>query len=99
MANEEYIGFYKGCINTLLGERTALIEMINNVDKLIQVNMEELKKLGVDVDSMVKQGQATQGQQGQHQQPQNLQTSDLQTSEPEKKEEKIEFYEQEERIP
>lgn len=57
MANEELIGFYKGCINTLVGERQALINMINDVDKLIQANLNELKKLGVDINAMLKQDQ------------------------------------------
>jgi hypothetical protein len=72
MANEELIGFHKGCINTLVGERQALLNMINDVDRLIQAHIAELKKFGVDVEAMLRQGQEqAQGQgnvqEGQHQ--------------------------------
>lgn len=57
MAEDELIGFHKGCINTLVGERQALVNMVNDVDKLIQMHLAELKKLGVDVEAMLSQGQ------------------------------------------
>ncbi|MFH1376802.1 MAG: hypothetical protein ABIH25_04150 [Candidatus Woesearchaeota archaeon] len=96
MANEELIGFHKGCINTLAGERTALVNMVNDVDKLIQMHMEELRKLGVDVDAMVKQGQ--EDMQGQQRQQSTSQPKLEEQIEPQTFT-NIEPYEQEERIP
>jgi hypothetical protein len=58
MANEEIIGFHKGSLSTLSKERQELVKMVNVVDQFIQMHMEELKKLGVDLEEEAKKAQA-----------------------------------------
>jgi hypothetical protein len=57
MANEEIIGFHKGALSTLSKERQELVKMIGVVDQFIQMHMEELKKLGVDLEAEAKKAQ------------------------------------------
>ncbi len=47
MSKEERIGYHKGAINTLLGERTELLRMVQMTDSLIQAHVKELEGLGV----------------------------------------------------
>jgi hypothetical protein len=58
MANEEIIGFHKGALSTLSKERQELVKMVSVVDQFIQMHMEELKKLGVDLEEEAKKAQA-----------------------------------------
>ncbi len=70
MANEETIGFHKGAVDTLLKERQELSKILSIVEHYLKAHIEELKKLGVDIESEYKQAQdAAQAQQPQ--QPQN----------------------------
>ncbi len=47
MPREEEIGFHKGALNTLIGERNELIKMIQNVDNILQMHIKRLEELGV----------------------------------------------------
>ncbi len=47
VSKEEKIGYHKGSINTLLGERNELVKLIQTTEALIQAHAEELKKLGI----------------------------------------------------
>lgn len=47
ISKEEKIGYHKGSINTLLGERNELIKIIQISEQLIQAHAKELEKLGV----------------------------------------------------
>ena len=49
MSRDERVGYHKGSINTLLGERTELLKMVQITEGLIQAHGEELKKLGVKI--------------------------------------------------
>lgn len=48
-SKEERIGYHKGAINTLVGERNELIKMINLAENLIRAHATELEKLGVKI--------------------------------------------------
>ena len=63
MANEEIIGYHKGALATLSKERQELVKMIGVVDQFIQMHLEELKKLGVDLEAEAKKIQETQQKQ------------------------------------
>ena len=49
MSKEEMKGFHKGSINTLMGERTELLKIVQITENLIQAHAKELEKLGVKV--------------------------------------------------
>lgn len=49
-SKDEQIGFHKGCLSTLSKERQELARILSIVDQLSQVHLQELKRLGVDVD-------------------------------------------------
>ena len=49
MPKEERKGYHKGAINTLLGERTELLKMLQITESLMQVHAKELEKLGVKI--------------------------------------------------
>jgi hypothetical protein len=57
MANEEIIGYHKGALATLSKERQELVKMVGVVDQFIQMHIEELKKLGVDLEAEAKKAQ------------------------------------------
>tara|TARA_Y100000310_G_C20503314_1_gene725128 strand:+ start:587 stop:799 length:213 start_codon:yes stop_codon:yes gene_type:complete len=59
MANEELIGYHKGALSTLSKERQELSKMVGVVDQFIKMHMEELKKLGVDLEAEAKKQQET----------------------------------------
>ncbi len=65
MANEEIIGFHKGALSTLSKERQELVKMVGVVDQFIQMHMDELKKLGVDLEEEAKKAQAEMDKQQQ----------------------------------
>ena len=46
-SKDEQIGFHKGALNTLVGERTELIRLVKITDSFIQAHVKELEKLGV----------------------------------------------------
>tara|TARA_Y100000034_G_scaffold132001_1_gene193968 strand:- start:5899 stop:6108 length:210 start_codon:yes stop_codon:yes gene_type:complete len=50
MSKEETIGFHKGALNTLMGERAELARILNFTENLIQAHAGELEKLGVKLD-------------------------------------------------
>lgn len=52
--NEE-IGFHKGCLNTLVGERNELIKMIQNVESIMQAHIKRLQELGVKLEAGKKE--------------------------------------------
>ena len=47
MSKEVEIGFHNGAIQTLNGERMALIEMIQHVESRMQSHMKRMEELGV----------------------------------------------------
>lgn len=49
-SNEE-IGFHKGCLNTLMGERNELIKMINTVEAIMQAHVKKLAEMGVKIEA------------------------------------------------
>ncbi len=72
MANEEIIGYHKGSLATLSKERQELAKMIGVVDQLIKMHLEELKKLGVDLEEEAKKAQE-QAESESQQPPQDFQ--------------------------
>ncbi len=49
MANEEQIGFHKGCLDTLMKERQELLKMVAVTEQLMGLHVKGLKELGVDL--------------------------------------------------
>lgn len=49
MSKEEQIGFHKGSLQTLVGERNELIKMIQITETLMQAHIQALQKLGVKI--------------------------------------------------
>jgi hypothetical protein len=49
MSKEEKIGFHKGSISTLAKEQQELMRIVNITEQLMQMHVEELKKLGIDI--------------------------------------------------
>jgi len=49
MPKEMEIGFHQGALNTLVAERSELIEMIKKVEKIIGMHIQRLEQLGVKV--------------------------------------------------
>lgn len=47
ISKEERIGYHKGAINTLIGERNELMKMLNTTEGLIRAHAAELENLGV----------------------------------------------------
>jgi hypothetical protein len=52
--SDEKIGFHKGCVDTLLKERQELLKIVQVTEQLLKVHVEELKKLGVDLEKEKK---------------------------------------------
>lgn len=48
MTTEQEIGFHKGAVSTLAGERNELVKMIGNVEAIMQMHLKRLKELGVN---------------------------------------------------
>jgi len=48
MSKEVEIGFHNGAIQTLNGERMALIEMIQHVEARMQAHVKRMQELGVE---------------------------------------------------
>lgn len=53
--NNEEVGFHKGCLNTLVGERNELIKMIQNVEAIMQAHIKRLQELGVKIEAGKKE--------------------------------------------
>ena len=53
-SKQEKIGFHKGALSTLAKERMEFIKIIQITEKLMQAHLEELKKLGVDLEKEAK---------------------------------------------
>jgi hypothetical protein len=49
ISREEEIGFHKGALNTLSGERNELVKMIRNVEAIMGAHVKRLKELGVEL--------------------------------------------------
>ncbi len=49
MSKEERIGYHKGSINTLVGERTELLKIVQVTESLINAHIKELEGLGVKI--------------------------------------------------
>ena len=55
-SQEERIGYHKGAVSTLVGERNELLRIIQITESLIQAHAAELEKLGVRItDSITEQ--------------------------------------------
>jgi len=52
--NEE-IGFHKGCLNSLMGERNELIKMIQTVETIMQAHAKRLQELGVKLETQKRE--------------------------------------------
>jgi hypothetical protein len=49
MNTDEEIAFHKGSLNTLVNERTELLKIVSNVEKIIGMHISRLKELGVEI--------------------------------------------------
>ncbi|MEA3414219.1 MAG: hypothetical protein U9Q99_01705 [Nanoarchaeota archaeon] len=49
MSKEMEIGFHQGALNTLVAERMELIQMVQNVEKILSMHIKRLEELGVKV--------------------------------------------------
>lgn len=49
MANEERIGFHKGCLDTLMKEREELLKMVSVTEQLMSLHVKSLKEFGIDL--------------------------------------------------
>lgn len=54
----EQVGFHKGALTTLAKERQEMARMIAIVEQLMQLHIEELKKLGVDIEKEAQKAAA-----------------------------------------
>lgn len=55
-SQEERIGYHKGAVSTLVGERNELLRLVQITESLIQAHAAELEKLGVRItDSITEQ--------------------------------------------
>ena len=59
MANEEKIGFHKGCLSTLAKEREELLKIVNITEQLIGMHVKALKDLGIDIEAEAKKTATT----------------------------------------
>lgn len=57
MANEEKIGFHKGCLTTLAKEREELLKIVNITEQLMGMHVKALKELGVDIEAEAKKAE------------------------------------------
>jgi len=46
---DEEIGFHKGALNTLMGERNELVKIVGNVEAIMQSHLKRLKELGIEI--------------------------------------------------
>lgn len=55
VSKDEQIGFHKGSLSTLGKERAELARILSIVEQLIQVHVQELKRLGVNLDEAAEE--------------------------------------------
>lgn len=58
MANEEQIGFHKGCLDTLMKERAELLKIIAVTEQLMSLHVKGLKDLGVDLQKEMQKNES-----------------------------------------
>lgn len=56
MANEEQVGYHKGCLATLAKEREEMFKIVNITEQLIGMHIKALKELGVDIQKEASKG-------------------------------------------
>jgi len=56
MPKEVEIGFHQGALNTLINERSELIRLIQQIERVMQAHIKRLEALGVNVKT-VKPGE------------------------------------------
>ena len=49
MPKEMEIGFHQGALNTLVAERSELLKVVQNVEKIMGLHVKRLEELGVNV--------------------------------------------------
>jgi len=54
VSKQEEIGFHKGALNTLVGERNELIKMVQAVESIMQAHLKKLEELGVKIEAQEK---------------------------------------------
>jgi len=54
-SKDEQIGFHKGALTTLAKERIEMVKILQVVEQLMQMHIQELKKLGVDLEAQAKE--------------------------------------------
>lgn len=62
MANEERIGFHKGCLDTLTKEREELLKIVSVTEQLMTVHIKFLKELGVDLQKELENAKKKQAE-------------------------------------
>ena len=58
MANEEKVGYHKGCLTTLAKEREELLKIVNITEQLMSLHVKALKDLGIDLEKEAKEAAA-----------------------------------------
>ena len=56
---DEQVGFHKGALSTLAKEREEMLKILSIVEQLMQMHVAGLKELGVDLEKIAKQAQAS----------------------------------------
>jgi hypothetical protein len=50
-SREEVIGYHKGCLNTLIAERTELLRIVNITESLMQAHVKALSDMGIKLET------------------------------------------------
>lgn len=58
-SKDEQIGFHKGALSTLAKEREEMLKILNIVEQLMQMHVAAMKELGVDLEKIAQQAQAS----------------------------------------
>ncbi|MFC1741623.1 hypothetical protein ACFL3V_03755 [Nanoarchaeota archaeon] len=58
-SRDEQIGFHKGALSTLAKEREEMLKILSIVEQLMQMHVAALKELGVDLEKIAAQAQAS----------------------------------------
>jgi len=58
-SRDEQIGFHKGALSTLAKEREEMLKILSIVEQLMQMHVSALKELGIDLEKMAQQVQAS----------------------------------------
>ena len=59
-SKDEQVGFHKGALSTLAKEREEMLKILSIVEQLMQMHVSALKELGIDLEKIAKQAQASQ---------------------------------------